>query len=285
MNVNTLNNNNNVYDSVVTPPRVNHLAMWYTADYITNTTDSGNLTCSHMYDRSGRGNHLSQGTAANQPFRGLSDSSANFGGKQVVKFTHIGGAAGRDTTYLRNSDVDVKNIFGQFTAEQLDPEWSIAMVLCMRNNTTTGTICDLDEVGASDYLRMRSTNSGAGFQIRGSGDADGDEGDQTYSATTDCTMITSCIKSDPAGTMFLYQWIAGVANDWDDADIGANYPVDPQYIFVDALNNNALIMGNDSSLSIPAQVEVAEFLMWNTALTTAERTETLNYLRDKWDCT
>jgi hypothetical protein len=285
LNVNTLNNNNNVGVSVVTPPRMNDLAMWYTADHIEHATDNSNLTVSHMYDRSGRGNHLTQTTGINQPFRGLSDTPANFGGKQVVKFTHAGGPAGRDDTYIFNADVDVVNIFGQFSAEQSDPEWSIAMVLCMRNLSVNSNICELDETGGIDYLTMRSTNNGAGFAIRGSGDTDTDTGDQVYSATTCCTMITTCIKSG-TGTMFVYQWIAGVANDWDDTGIGTPYPVDPQYIFVDSTNNNSFTMGADTgAASKPAFVEVAEFMMWDSVLTGNELTETLNYLRDKWDCT
>lgn len=284
MNVNTLNNNNNVYDSVVTPPRVNDLALWYTADYIENTTDNSHLTVSHMYDRSGRGNHLTQATAVNQPFRGVSDSSTLFGGKQVVKFTHIGGPAERDATWIYNFDVDIKNIFGQFSAEVLDPGWGIAMVVGVRNVSTFSAVLDISHDGLSPtYLRVISEPDGGGFMIKGSGDTDADEGDQMFSA--EGTMIMGCV-SDGSGAMWLNQYLKGVAVDWDDSEIETNYPVDPQRLFVDAIVDNRIHMGKAAGVSpMEAHMEVAECLMWNTALTTAERTETLNYLRDKWDCT
>lgn len=276
MNVNTLNNNNNVYDSVVLPPRMADIALWVSSDY----TSFDATHCDAMYDRSGRGNHLVQSTAINKPKIGV--TANQFAGRRVIKFTHDGGGAGRDDTYMLDVDTDMENVFGTAVEAITDPEFTIAMVINESSGSTgTQNIFSIeDNASPNNKVFVLRHTQGGGFRVNGD-DATWDTSQIDYTQGTTVTNVSTL--TDLGSSMEYHQWIAGVACDWDDAEIGVNYPCDPNTLFVSVTNYTTSI-GATRTGSSEWLGEMGECLVWKGAHSAAERTETLNYLRDKWDC-
>jgi hypothetical protein len=276
LNVNTLNTNNNVYDSVVTPPRMADLAMWLTADH--TTFDASSLV-SAAHDRSGTGNDLIQATADEKPTIGV--TAGQFGGKRVMKFEHDA----RDTKYLTGTP-NVQSIFGTAGAQTTDPEFTVAMVLNeTANSDGTEVYFSLNEATLSDpdkVLLLRHAG-GAGFRVNGA-DAQFDTSQIDFTQGTAVTAIS--VLSDIGTSMSFFQWIGGTSCDWDDADIGVDYPCDPDAMFPALTATYGTIGAHRTHNSVQSEWygEIAECLVWKGAHSGAEITETLNYLRDKWDC-
>jgi len=253
------------------------LALWITPDHATADA-SGNV--SNVYDRSGRGNHLVQYTADNKPH--LAVVSNAFAGKKVFGFDQVGGSLGRSNTYIQDASADVENIFGTSVGPTTDPEFTVALVVNETGGSGTKEIFTIEENTGSGYdsFRVRRTNNGVGFYLHGDADAS-DEGDQTLSSGTPETIIT--VVSDIGSSMEVHQWVGGTANDWDDTSVGVNYAADPNVMFTGGYATKITLAGTKLGTS-GAVCDISEVLVWKGAHTAAERTETLNYLRDRWDC-
>jgi hypothetical protein len=283
LNVNTLNTNNNVYDSVVTPPRMADLAMWLTADHTTTTAvGASDHRIDTAHDRSGKGNDLTQTVADNKPQ--LRNADGQFGGKRVMKFEHATSKPWRIENL--QGTVNVQSIFGTDASPTTDPEFTVAMVLNeTANSNGTEVYFSLNEATLSDpdkVLLMRH-NNGAGFRVNGA-DAQFDTSQIDFTQGTAVTAIS--VLQDIGTSMSFYQWIGGVSCDWDDAGIGVDYPCDPDVMFPALIPTVASIGAHETHNSVVSEWfgEIAECLVWKGAHSGAEITETLNYLRDKWDC-
>ena len=274
MNVNTLNSNNNVFDSVVLPPRMADVSFWVTPDH--TTFDASGLV-SDMYDLSGRGNHLAQGDAAEKPTVGV--TAGQFNGRRVIKFEH----SGSDIKHLEHTTMDLQNVFGTSVSATVDPEFTIAMVVNETANSAGPEIYfSLEENTTSDpdKVYLYRHRQGAAFRVNGD-DAQFDTSQLEFTAGTAVTSIATL--SDIGSSMEFHAWIGGTACDWDDADIGVNYPCDPNNL-MSPLTGYTLTLGCDRQQGNEWYGEVAECIVWKGEHSAAERTETLNYLRDKWGC-
>jgi len=276
LNNNILNNNNNVVDSVVLPPRMKDLQLWCTThnDFF---EDSG--VQKKWYDLSGKGNHMTMTDSDHFPSFGV--TAGQFAGKKVMKLTHDAG--GRNETYVKNTDIDLEDIFGNAAASVADPEWTLVMVL----NETSGSagtekyLSIQGSGGQNDKIFLMRHDNGAAFRINGNAN-DFDTSQIDFTQGTAVTSFNVC--TDVGSDMTFEQWIGGVACDWDDSGVGTQYSVDPNTMFDAVGETVTLTIGAEMDESDPWYGEIAEILMWKGAHTTAERTETLNYLQDKWDC-
>jgi hypothetical protein len=279
LNINTLNNNNNVYDSVVTPPRMADLSLWISAEH---SATSGGTDVTDAFDRSPVGNHLTQATTVNCPQLTVATDSTLFGGKKVLGLDQEGGPSNRDETFIQNDDADFENIFGTSASPITDPEFTVALVV-NKTDTDVGTryffTIDEDTSGAFDYFRVSTNSNGAGFLLFGDADT-ADTGDQVYAEGTPVTVIT--VVSDVGSSMEVHQWVGGVVNIWDSAG-SATIAADPNQMFISG-NDTNVTLGGDKLGNTGDKCDIAEVLVWKGAHTVAERTETLNYLRDRWDC-
>ena len=278
MNNNVLNNNNNVVDSVVLPPRMNDLQLWCTTH---NDFFEDSAIQKKLYDRSGKGNHLVMSTADKMPSFGV--TAGQFAGKKVMKLTHDGGRFSNQPTYVNNTDIDLVDVFGNASSTVTDPEWTIAMVLNETSDSAdTEYYLSLEGSGGqNDRILLMRHNQGAAFRINGNANYF----DTSQIDFTQGTAVTSFnVCTDAGSDMTFEQWIGGVACDWDDTGVGTQYTVDPNTMF-DALSETVtLTIGTDTAEGSLWYGEVAEILMWKGAHSAAERTQTLNYLQDKWDC-
>lgn len=279
MNVNTLNSNNNIYDSVVTPPRMNDLAFWYTQDHAAADA-SNNLT--NVYDRSGSGNHLSQATANKRPE--LAVVATKLAGKRVFGFDQDGDGTGV-TTYIQDAAADVDKVFGTSLAPTVDPEFTCAMVVNERSgNSGSKNFFSVQENTGSNPNKyyVYKAGGGAGFRVNGD-DATTDTSDKVFVVGTPKTVIGTLV--DKGSSMEYRQWVGGDACDWDDEGVGEPYPCDPNTMFSGSGTNATFVtLGGTLSGATGAKCDIAEVLFWKGVHTVAERTETLNYLRDRWDC-
>ena len=267
MNVATLNQNNNAADSVVMPPRRNALSAWWTAE---DFTDGGTSKfASHLHDRSGKGNHLTQTDADEQPSRAV--LSGQFGGRNVFYFDEQD--SGANYTMIENKSADLTALFGSAISQEADPEFTIAAVMA-EHPTSAGSEkwLAIDSSTTTDSVYLMRHNSGIAFRVRGSVDNTFDTGGVLFTDNTAQTLIFRVTK-DGAGEMLAYMWLGGTLVDWDDVGVGTNYPMDPATL----RNMDEIVLGNDWFGYI------GELLIWDGSHSAAEITETLNYLRDKWD--
>jgi len=278
LNNNTLNNNNNVVDSVVLPPRMNDLQLWCTTH---NDFFEDSALQVKLYDRSGKGNHLVMTTVDKMPSFGV--TAGQFAGKKVMKLTHDGGKSNNTPTYVNNTDIDFSNIFGSGGSAAIDPEWTIAMVLNETSNSdgTEKYFVLNGSGGQNDKVFLMRHNQGAAFRINGNAN----HFDTSQIDFTQGTAVTSFnVCTDVGSDMTFEQWIGGVACDWDDTGVGTQYSVDPDTMFDSLGETITLTLGTDVDEADVWYGEIAEVLVWSGAHTAAERTQTLNYLQDKWDC-
>jgi len=279
LNINTLNNNNNVYDSVVTPPRMADLTLWISMEHV-ETSNGTDVT--DAFDRSRWGNHLTQGTADKRPHLGV--VATKYGGRKVLGFDQAGGALERTNTYLQDTDADLASMFGSDVVEPVtDPEFTVALVLNEESgNSGTNKFFTIEEnTGAGfDAFRLeRVVDSYSTFALYGDADT-ADFGDQSFTLGTPVTVIS--VLSQGGAAMEFHQWVGGTANTWDGAGSAAA-PANPNQMFIGGVATIVSLAAVKSGGS-GAKCNIAEVLVWKGAHTAAERTETLNYLRDRWDC-
>ena len=277
MNINTLNNNNNVYDSVVTPPRMADLSLWISMEHVET---SNGTEATDAFDRSSVGNHLPQGTADSRPH--LAVVASKYGGRKVLGFDHAGGGAGRTNTFIQNTDADMEAIFGTSGSPITDPEFTVALVVNEESGESgTKSFFTIDEnvVSGFDAFRVQRAAAGARFTLYGDADVV-DAGAQVYTLGTPVTVIS--VLSDVGSSMEFHQWVGGTVNSWDSAG-SATAAADPNQMFISG-NDTILTLAGEKDGANGCVSNIAEALVWKGAHTVAERTETLNYLRDRWDC-
>jgi len=270
LNVATLNQNNNTVDSVVLPPRMKDIYGWWDL-HTWRGAALGQINTA--YDRSGRGNNLANDNGSEQPDVSTALSTQFNHGKSVALF-NVG-------DHLENSGADFDGVFGNVSSPTTDPEFEIALVLAEANHATGhDTFFSFNSSTQADQIYLARHNQGIAFRVRGSVDNTFDTSDADFTADTAQTLMFS-LQQDGAGEMNAYGWLAGTALDWDDTGISTNYPMDPAtFRGMDELTMGGMNLGAGEYLGY-----IAEVIFWDGKHTAAERTELLNYLRDKWDCT
>jgi len=261
-------------NSVVLPPRLKDLCLWCTTFEDAYSHGARQTT---MYDLSGSGNNLTQDDSDHLPTFGT--TSGQFGGRKVMKLTHPSGVA----SYIENTDIDVTSIFGDASSTTTDPEWTFVFVLNeTANSLGTEKYFSLQGSGGqNDKLFLMRHAQGSGFRINGNANYF----DTSQIDFTQGTAVTSFnVCTDAGSDMTFEQWIGGVAADWDDTDVGTQYTVDPNTMFDAVGETVTCTIGAEMDESDMWYGEIAEILLWKGAHTAAERTETLNYLQDRWDC-
>ena len=123
MNVATLNQNNNATESVVTPPKMDKILLWYDSSQHKEVS-SGNIT--KLYDRSGHGFTMAQATAANQPAN--TALSGKLGGRRVTYFDSYEDRFGSGDNSFLTGTVSLLECFGEVYALNDDPSYTIAWV-------------------------------------------------------------------------------------------------------------------------------------------------------------
>ena len=247
--------------------------MWFDVNWVNVSTVNVNVTS--MYDRSGNGNHVSNGTVAEQPqFAALSTKFR--GGTRVAYFDDQTSS----NMTLENDSATLTSVFGTALSPLVDPEFEFAAVIAEHPDAAgTETFFGINSSTQTDSVFFQRHNSGSSFRVRGSVDNTFDTSDRMFTDNTPSTYVFSC-QQDGSGEMNAYAWIQGNSLDWDDEGISSNYPMDPSTLRgMDEITLAGNALGTGSWYGY-----VAEMILWSGKHSAAERTQTLNYLRDKWDC-
>ena len=150
MNVATLNCNNNVTESVVTPPQMKNILLWYDTSQHKDIS-SGNIA--ELYDRSGNGHELKQTTTANQPANAV--LSGKFAGRRVAYFDSFEDRFGSGDDSFVDGTVDLEDCFGEIGSLNDDPPWTIAYVDSITHAVTTSSIFLRESTGGSSEIRVK----------------------------------------------------------------------------------------------------------------------------------
>ena len=251
-----------------------NINMWFDVNWI-DVTSFGNVT--ELYDRSGKGNNVSNGTPSERP-RHAALSSKFRGGTKVAYFYE---QVLSDQT-LENDSATLTSVFGTpFPGSPLvDPEFEFAAVIAEHPDSTSAEMFfGINSSTYDDQVWFGRHNTGASFRVRGSVDNTFDTSDGVFADNKPSTYVFSC-QQDGEGEMNAYAWIQGNSLDWDDEGISSNYPMDPGTLRgMDEIILGGMVLGTGSWHGY-----VAEMILWSGKHSAAERTQTLNYLRDKWDC-
>lgn len=276
MNVNTLNCNNNVADSVVLPPQMNNILLWYDSSQHKEVT-SGNIT--KLYDRSGNGHTMAQTTVAQQPAN--TALSGKFGGRRVTYFDSLEDRFGSGDDSQLAGTVDLTDCFGEASSLNDDPSWTIAYVDALASDTQKGSILKFEATAGSAIIGVNEDGAGVGdgisLQVVSDSVTDVDEcGGNFIAADTPRVNIVSSNHTG-AETSSLQVMSNGSALTWDDSGTTTN-----TLEFGVFTNINKLTLGVNDGSSYPCLFYLAEFILFKAAMTTSLRTEINNYLNDKW---
>ena len=277
MNVNTLNCNNNVADSVVLPPQMNNILLWYDSAQYKEPGLGSNIT--KLYDRSGNGHTMAQTTVANQPANAV--LAGEFGGRRVTYFDSFEDRFGSGDDSLLTGTVDLEDCFGESGSLNDDPSWSIAYVNAVVSGTHKTTILKLEATAGSAEIEVMEDGSGVtdgiSLQVISDTVSDIDEcGGDFIAANTPRVNIVSSNRTG-AGTSTLQVMSNGSSLTWDDGGTTSN-----TLEFGVFTNINKLTLGLNDGGSYPNLSYLAEFILFNTSMTASLRTEINNYLNDKW---
>jgi len=181
---------------------------------------------------------------------------------------------------LENNAATLTSVFGTAISPLIDPEFEFAAVIAEHPSSAgIETFFGINSSSQTDSVYFQRHNSGSSFRVRGSVDNTFDTSDRMFTDDKPSTYIFSC-QQDGAGEMNAYAWIEGNQLDWDDVGVGSNYPMDPSTL----RGMDEIIVGGNNLGSGAWYGYVAEMILWSGKHTASERTQTLNYLRDKWDC-
>ena len=278
MNVATLNQNNNATESVVTPPKMDKILLWYDSSQHKEVS-SGNIT--KLYDRSGHGFTMAQATAANQPAN--TALSGKLGGRRVTYFDSYEDRFGSGDNSFLTGTVSLLECFGEVYALNDDPSYTIAYVnACAHANADTNVFI----IESDGTAQIEVNEDGAGVK-------DGISlwvvSDSSVSLKDECggDFIEADVPRVNVVTCENSSWWSiheirsnGVARVWDDLGGSDTTAVTNLGTFSDL---NVLTLGvNDDGGSYEGFSYLAEWIFFNAKLTAAETTQLESYLNDKW---
>ena len=275
MNVATLNCNNNVTESVVTPPQMKNILLWYDASQHKDIS-SGNIA--ELYDRSGNGHGVKQTTTASQPANAV--LSGKFAGRRVAYFDSFEDRFGSGDDSFVDGTVDLEDCFGEISSLNDDPPWTIAYVDSITHASTTSSIFLLETTGISaTEIRVKEKGTGLndGIQLKIVSDtavSDTDEcgGDFIVANTPRINVISSVHSSGSTGLAVSSN---GSALGWDG---GGDRTVN----FATFASVNKLTLGVKDGTTDEGLTHLAEFIFFNAALEDEELAQLTSYLNDKW---
>lgn len=274
MNVATLNCNNNVTESVVTPPQMKNILLWYDASQH-KTISSGNIT--FLYDRSGNGGTLKHTTTANQPANAA--LSGKFAGRRVAYFDSFEDRFGSGDDSYVDGTVDLLDCFGEVSSLNDDPPWTIAYVDAITHAGNVSSIFLLEATAGTPEIRVKEdgsgVNDGIALTVISGTVSDLDEcGGDFIAANIPRINVISSVHS--SGSTVLSVRSNGSALTWDGG--GTTSTVN----FATFASVNKLTLGVKDGSTDEGLSYLAEFIFFNATLTAAELTQVESYLNDKW---
>ena len=279
MNVATLNQNNNATESVVTPPKMDKILLWYDSSQYKEVS-SGNIT--KLYDRSGHGFTMAQTTTANQPAN--TALSGKLGGRRVTYFDSFEDRFGSgDNSYLTGT-VSLLECFGALLSLNDDPSYTIAWVNSSVSASADTNVFLIEATGATAEIELNEDGAGVkdGVSLWVTSDSAAaikDEcGGNFIEAGVPRVNVLTCEHS--SGSSIHEIRSNGVARVWDDLGGSDTTAVTNLGTFSDL---NVLTLGvNDDGGGYEGFSYLAEWIFFNAKLTAAETTQLESYLNDKW---
>jgi len=276
VNVNTLNCNNNVADSVVTPPQMNNILLWY--DSLNYELGGLGSNIAKLYDRAGN-NTMAQTTINEQPSNVV--LPGKFGNRRVTYFDSYEDRYGSGDNSQLTGTVNLQDCFGPAGQLNDDPPWTIAYVGAIAHGTDTASIFTLSSSSSSALIAVKEDGggSGDGLSLRvtpdtASSDVDQCGGDFIAADVPRVTVIKSVHNS---GNTELSAKSNDSALDWDDEGGPTNTVAFGTFSNINTLKLGVILGSTDWVLSY-----LAEFIFFNAALSDAEITQVTSYLNDKW---
>lgn len=284
MNVATMSNNN-VADSVVLPPAMNNIRIWYEEEYSEKSgTEDGHPLITYLYDRSGYNNPVVQGTVINQPRSILSVGHSHRRGIFFDEYSFHG--SGNPTYLAEGASFDLEDIFGTTVVEVSNPDWTMAVVLHHLEGGGAGGLptfipFTLTSSANSAELQIRGNAAGMQFTAKiANGTTAASDTSHPKTVGTVETIVVRCqsdgVALPNAGTEVSI-WVAGTMREWD----GASSPEE----FLPMGANN--VYGGIDGLTLSGGYwdgALYEFIFWKGALQTKLVVEAIEYLQDKWGC-
>ena len=275
MNVATLNQNNNV-DSVVTPPQMNNILLWYDSSQHKEVS-SGNIT--KLYDRSDSGHTMAQATVAEQPAN--TALAGKFAGRRVTYFDSYEDRYGSGDDSQLAGTVDLEDCFGSISSLNDDPPWTIAYVGAIAHAWETASIFKLSSTSSSAEIFVKEDGSGPldGMSLRVTPDSASSDEDKCGGSYISANIPKiNVIKSvHNSGDTELSVNGNGSALDWDDEAGPTRTVAFGTFSNIDTLQLGVILGTTDTTFSY-----LAEFIFFNAALSAAEITQVESYLNDKW---
>lgn len=236
-------------------PKAN-IQLWLDAsDASTITLTSGAV--SNWADKSGNGIDFAQGTATNRPIV----QTAEQNGRDVVRFDGV------NDYLIHNTSILLKNLAGStmYLVHRLRSNTATRRDLAVISNNTTsaGRLGMHTSLGtANKYVTTMRTTDGGAAQTTTS----------TNNSDTNWRLLTASQIYTTANTAIFVNNVAD----------GTNSGVSPSSNTSNTDSARATI-GCGIALTMFADIDVAEILIYNVNHSTAQRAQVWNYLKAKWN--